>query len=301
MPILLVLLAITAGIYRDDIKGIDSYSFSVQNPAIIYELRTLDENNNTKEELNYIPNVSSFTGLSFSKGPIELSVVYQNRDDNKKIAEESELFDIQLMGTFNKHLWQIYYQNYHGLYITDNDIVTADLPRVNAYSYGASMKHFTRDGYIVDRSYSNFMLEKETNWSPFVGAFINRSSLYTNENLIPSLYQANFSELDGIRAINSFNLGISGGITGMYFHEGFYISGSFSYNVQYQQQEFFGIEDPTREVTSNGSEGLGEVGYQWDRNTAGLQIRIRSINAPVKNAEFRQSTTLSQVYYKYFF
>lgn len=301
MPLLIIFIAVTVTAYRDSIKGFDSYSFFTQNPSISYELKATNEQNNSLNELNFIPHISSFTGFSVSKGQLEFSLIFQNQDQEKKGVRESELFDIQLMGTFNKHLWEIYYQNYHGLYVTDGDVPTNDLPRANSFSYGASMKHFFRDGYIVDRSFGNFMLEKETNWSPFVGAFISKSSLYSSQNLIPDNYVSNFSQLEGVNAINSFNVGTNFGLTGMVTRYGFFAAALFAFNIQYQQQELFGIDSPIREVTSNGIDANIDLGYGWNKNTAGLQLRTRALVTPVKNAELTQSTSLVQVYYKYFF
>mgnify|MGYP003688874253 CR=1 FL=1 len=104
MPVLIIVLAITIGYYKEHFKSLESYSAYVSTPKISYELNTKDIENNNLDTLQYVPNVHSFTGLSFSTDLIGLSLSFQNEDDDKKHIQSSSLLDLQFFGKFKNHL-----------------------------------------------------------------------------------------------------------------------------------------------------------------------------------------------------
>ena len=86
-------------------------------------------------------------------GPLYLTTAIENAGfevdfRDYQLCEESDLFDLQLSGAYDNYLWDLYYQNYIGIYVTDQDnIAEANLPRVNSFSYGLGFKYFFSDNY----------------------------------------------------------------------------------------------------------------------------------------------------------
>jgi len=219
MLLIIIVLATLGGIYRDDIKSIESYGIFMQRPNLEYELKTEDDAGNTLNNLKYKPHLSSFIGFSVGIKEIELALSIQNEDENNSYAKESDLFDVQLMGTFDNHLWELYYQNYQGLYITNSILLDSELPKANSLSYGFNMKYFTKDKYFADHSIANFSITKTTDWTYLLGLNIDKSKLFSDDGLIPTQYESNFTQLKGLQSISTTNIGLSGGITGMYIND----------------------------------------------------------------------------------
>lgn len=301
MPLILILTALGLTLFRSDIKTLDSYALTIQNPTISYELEAQDSASNSFNQLKYIPHISSFTGITIATKQVEFGISFQNNDEDKEFAQESKLLDLQLMGTFNKHLWQVYYQNYQGLYITDSSVENSNQPRANSYAWGGEMTHFTRNGYIVDRSLGNFMLEKETNWSALFNLSFSKARLSSERGLIPDQFKNNFNQLAGLTAFETQNLGLGTGITGMYTYAGIHLSALVGLGMIYQEQFFSGIDQSRRTLTTQYTQIISDIGFTGKKNSFGLQLRVRNYTIPVKNATYSQTNGLSMFYYKYFF
>ena len=302
MQLLLILIFATATYFKDDIKGIDSYSIFQEQPSISYELVTKDKNNNELSELNYEPVVSSFLGLSVTYKGYGASFTYQNDDENKEGIEESDLFDFQLRGIKNRYLWEVYYQNYHGLYISDSiNVLSSDQPKASSYSYGFDIKYFTKKDFDLSHSFSNFAAKKETNWSWVHGLSINKASLYSNKTLIPSAYESNFDELKGLRELQSTSIGYNFGIAGMYTYKSFFIGGVLSLGMQFQEQETHGLNEDPRHLTDSAASTKFGFGYSGKDKNIGMDLSVSNYTIPVQNAEFTNVRTIVHIYYKYFF
>jgi hypothetical protein len=304
MSILIIVIATCLTVFRGSIKGLDFYSIDLENPKISYELKTKDSDNNNLDTLNYEPNVNGFTGVSLGNeyGSVFLSIQNKENEESNNEVDSSKLFDLQFMGHFKNHLWEVNYQNYQGLYITDSDLIGSNLPKANSWSYGASVKHFSKDNFSVKQSIGNFSKNKISDWSWLQGIYVNKSRLFSSDTLIPTQYESSFDQLKGLKALETTNIGIDGGISGMYTIKQFFMTGLISAGLHLQKQEFSGIETQDRTVTQISTSVLMGLGYdQKNGGSWGVQVRSQSINIPVKNAEYTQSRLATSLYYKYFF
>jgi hypothetical protein len=301
MQLLMIIIFATATYFRDDIKVLDSYSLYSELPSISYDLKTKDDNNNDLALLSYKPHVSSFLGFSATIENIGLSFVYQNEDEDKLDVQESDLFDLQFQGAYNKVLWNLYYQNYHGLYITDSDIDSSNLPTAHSYTYGLGIKYFTKDSYSLKKSLSNFSNTKVTDWSWFHGVFASKFKLYSEDTLIPTQYLANFAQLKGLTSFEAQNIGYEFGFTGLYTFGKMFADILIGPGIQFQRQQFSGIEQEPRVLTSSSISLMLDLGYDAKVGSFGVKLNQQSMNVPVKNAEFTNQRSVFQFYYKYFF
>lgn len=302
MLLVIIILAFTVPFYHEDIKGINNYSYYIQRPEIKYILKH-NEKNTQYDELVYKPHISGFSGISASNKNLTLALAFQNEDENNKNIEESDLFDIQLSGVRKNYLWEIYYQNYQGIYINDKDedINETNLPRANSYSYGLGFKKFTRDNYTLEKSLASYSKQKQTNWSYLWGSFLNQSKIYSNSTLIPQEYEASFNQLKGLTSLKSSNLGFEVGISGMYTYKGLYISSLITTGMTFQKQEFSGLDTKQRALTTRNTSLTLDFGHDWKHSAIGVNSITQTIFAPIKNAEFEQSRLQIMFYYKYFF
>ena len=143
------------------LKALSLFLIKIDSPKINYELFTEDKDNTKLNSLNYEPNVHSFIGLSVSNKFATFSGSFQNRDTDKEDVDASKLFDLQFIGQYNNYLWQIYYQNYQGLYITDSETLKSSLPKANSWSYGAGIKYFSKEGFKLKQSHGNYSKKKK--------------------------------------------------------------------------------------------------------------------------------------------
>jgi hypothetical protein len=304
MPLLIFILALSSPFYNDKIKGIDYYSYFIQSPRIEYTIKALDESDSF-EELKYTPHVGSFTGLSVGTKLASISIAFQNENEADSDVEESDLFDIQISSVYQNFLWNIYYQNYQGLYLTDSNEIDEDIAnnfeKANSFSYGFGIKYFGREGFSAKNSQSSYSKKKVTDWSWLVGTYYNRNRLYSDDSLIPIEYQGEYDQISTLTAIESINYGVDFGLTGMFTLGGFYTSALLSLGYNLQQQSFDGIDAKTRDHTTTSANASLEVGYDWKNAAIGVNSDIQTISAPVKNAKFDQHRTLINLYYKYFF
>lgn len=302
MSLFLILIAVTLGVFRNDIKGLESFSISSEVPKISYELVTKDKNNDRLDSLNYEPNVHSFTGLSVSNKYTSATISFQNKDNDKKDIEASKLFDLQFLGHYENYLWEIYYQNYQGLYITDSKLLSSDLPKANSWSYGTGVKYFSKEGFKLKSSHGNFSENKKTDWSWVQGVFINKSRLFSSDKLIPDQYAANFSQLVGLKAIDASTIGVEFGVSGLYSKEKFFADALMSIGWHLQRQAFSGSTITDRTITEVSTAVITGIGYDSKKwGSLGLQLRAQIIQIPVQNAQFSQQRAISSLYYKYFF
>lgn len=300
MPILLALiLGFTLSSYKKELKGtLESFSVFSQHPRVGYELKNKD----TDAKLNYEPNVHSFTGVSVSTDLIGLSLAYQEVDEDKEHIEPSNLFDIQIFGKYKNHMWEVFYQNYQGLFISENKVLENNLESANSWTYGFGVKKFLRSSYKMSDSFGDFAKKKKSNWTPVMGVFINKSRLSREEGLIPGEFSTDFDQLYGLTALETTSLGLEFGLTGLYEFNGFFIGGLFSVGQQIQQQNFSGIDEEDRTVNPFNLFIYADAGYEWgEGHSVGFMTRAYSSNIPVKNSEYNLSRALIGFYYKYFF
>lgn len=301
MFFLFVILIGAAQVYKDDISALDSMSAYIQKPTFEYTLSALDSDNKDTDTIYYKPHISSFSGISLSKGMYSLSLSVQNEDEENADVRESDLLDFQVMGFYKNFLWEAYYQKYDGLYITDSNFVASDLPKANATSVGVEVKYFSKEGFELKKSLSSFSLDKKTDWSWLYGMGLSRSRLYSNDVLVPAQYNQSFDQLIGLSSIRTTNLGVDIGLAGMVNFYKFFLSSKLTYGLMYQNQEFTGIDTDKREISTAGTSVMLDLGRDWSSSTLGAQLRARTIDSPVKNAHFVQTRVLIQFYYKLFF
>lgn len=304
MTLLLVILAICSPFYNDKIKGIDYYSFFIQSPKVEYSIKPLNKKDNF-ETLKYTPHVGAFTGVSVGTKLASLSIAFQNEDEKDTDVEESDLFDIQLSSVYQNFLWNIYYQNYSGLYLTEDEDIDQDIEnnfkKANSFAYGLGVKYFTKEGYSARNSLGSYTKNKITDWSWLVGTYYNRNRLYSSDSLIPSEYQDDYNQISTLTAIESINYGVDFGITGMLTLGQFYASSLFSFGANFQQQYYDGIDTSTRDHTTHSVNVALDIGHDWKNAALGVSADLQAITAPVKDVEFTQSRSLVNIYYKYFF
>ena len=302
MALALLTLAILLGVYGDKSKKLENFSFEIQSPEIKYDLRSLDEKNDEVEKrLLYVPNVHSFTALSIGTEFTDITLTTQNNDKDKANKGKSKVFDIQVLGYKKNYLWEAYYQNYQGLYITE-DTTSSDLPSANAWSYGVSVKQFFSKKFDLKKSISNFSYSKKSGRSWIRGLYFNKNKLFSSEGLVPSEYTENFDQLIGLNGIETTNLGFEFGAGGIFNYQNFFSTGLLTAGYQLQEQRYDGITDSPRTITTTSLNVLIGFGYNFNKNhSIGIEGRARTITIPLKDVNYLQGRSISSLYYKFYF
>ncbi|MEE2671475.1 MAG: DUF4421 family protein [Bdellovibrionota bacterium] len=304
---ILAFLAIATLIHfnQEKLEFVEGQSLFFEAPNISYELAIdsdTDGLEEDKDKLSYEPVISGFQGMAVKTKWLTFSLAVQQKDDKLKDFEESRLFDFQVFGLYKNFHWELYYQNYQGLYITQDDIVADDnLPKANSYSYGASIHHFSNDDFNLSESFSSVQKKKKSAGSWLYGLSLNRSQLRADGGLIPEEFAASFDQLYGLKEFNTASMAVHGGYGGLYTFYDFFITGLISIGYQAQDQRFSGLEQDNRVVTGFSNFVHFEYGYQWDNKVLGLFARVNNSTIPVKNAEFELTRTHVRIYYKYFY
>jgi hypothetical protein len=306
---LVVLLSVNLDVFalNPDYYKLESLALTTTTPIISYKLHSdNDQNNNQEDILEYIPNSQNFIGLSLGFKNFDLSLITEARGDDKKedVLPRSEIFDVQIIGLFNKVLWELYYQNYAKLFIfNDSDLAKDPVAYANTYSYGINLKKFTRESFNPGDSLMHLKYKKEKNWSWVHGVNFNRSKIWANskDGLIPSQYTAKFSEVAGLSGVESTSFGYEFGITGLYAWEYFYINGMLNLGFQILNQHFEGIDEDDRYITDSLNSVMLELGVRANKSMVfGLQLRSQAHRIPIKNVEFEQQRSMVSVFFKYF-
>lgn len=299
----LLLLGVTLNYYSESFNHIDSYRTSIYSPKNSFKLKKKDSNDKTLEELLYEPKVPSYSGVTLSAYNISLSAAYQNPKSENDVIEESEVFDIQLSGVFSKIKWDLYYQNYHGLYISENQNIDESNEKVaSSYSYGLNLYYFTKDGYNPQQSLGDYNYKKKTDWSWVHGIFYNNTKLYSSKGLIPFEYRNEFSQLYGLTAIQSHNYGYNFGFSGMFNADWFYASMLFSYGLQFQNQNLEGLDEKERQLSAQNLRMLFDVGTSFIKHqTFGVNFYSHVTSHPIKDTNLEGITSNFEFYYKWYF
>lgn len=298
MGLVLIIIGISIGFYREKIRGVESYAISIENPSINYDLT----NDKTAKKIYYRPNVHSFTGLSINTPSLGGAITTQNKDQEKLHTKASNLMDLQLFGQFKNHIWEAYYQNYQGLYITDSETVSPNLSSANSWSYGLSVKRFTKKEFSLNKSFAYFSKNKVSGWSPVVGLSINKSNIFRKDGLIPIKFQNDFVQLKDIKAIEMSNIASEVGITGLYQYKKFFIGTLISLGLQLQKQEYTGIDSGSRTIISASNAVFVDLGHETKMNgTFGLSARSYGTGIPIKDSYLQLNRNSTAFYYKYFF
>lgn len=305
MPFLIFVIAFGLNYYKDDLKYIEAVKYASESPKIAYDL----DNSNSNQELSYVPYIESFTTLEVSTKDIGLSLSVKNKkNDSEKeageeLVKESNAFDIQLLGVKDHYLWEFSYQNYQGLYITDDvDALDNSLNHADAWSYGFSMTRFLNREFDPKKSFLNLDKDKISNWSWVFGAHFTKNKLYSNDGLIPDIFKASFAKIQDIREIETTNLGLDFGATGLYTNGNWYISALLTYGILYQQQELKGLETPKQDRSATLFHLLFNTGYRfYDHHTIGLNIYTLANTIFVEDSTFNVQRTMISVYWKSFF
>ncbi|MBT4792871.1 MAG: hypothetical protein HON90_14950, partial [Halobacteriovoraceae bacterium] len=165
-----------------------------------------------------------------------------------------------------------------------------------------AVKHFSNDSFEAKESYGNYSKIKTTNWSLVQGLYLNKSRLYSSKTLVPDQYNASFSQLEGLKALETSTLGIEAGVTGLYSFYNFHISGMLAIGWHVQKQEYSGIHSDDRTVSDSAVSSLVELGHNGLSGASfGVQVRNQAINIPIKNASYALERSTFSLYYKYFF
>jgi len=287
---------------------IESYQIGAEFPDLNYVLNKSESNENKKKLLSYEANLNSISSFSLGTKNIDIALSFESKSTGtpKDELDKTTVFDLQLMGhKRKKFLWELYYQNYQGLYIIDKDdeLEAANKDyRASSYSYGLNLKYFTKDDYDVKKSFSHFGKLKEKNWSFFHSLYVDVSKLYgQNGSLVPPEY---YDELDSIKHLTEIEtkaLGYDFGITGMYTYEYFYVSSLFGIGKAIQYQHVAGTDQGDRYIMPTSVNVAVDFGFKVNNKSAGFQIIAHGIDQPVKDAVFSKTRESGQMYFKYFF
>ncbi|MBD67146.1 MAG: hypothetical protein CME62_18240 [Halobacteriovoraceae bacterium] len=299
MIILVILCALTLHQYREEIKGIDYYSFFIQKPNITYEFINEKDGGNLKFE----PQISSFSGLAVGTEHLDITLAFKQQEEHE--VKESQALDLQFSGLWKSYYWDLYYQNYQGLYLKDEESeLILQERRSNAYSYGLGFKYFFNENYNPKKSLASHKKfnERKTAWSWLAGAFYNKNQLIShNQSFIPRSAQDDFSRINGLKSFTSDNYGIEYGIAGMYLWGNFHFSGLLSASNMLQYHEYSGIDEHRETRSSTGNYGFIDFGYSTQNKTFGINGLTQNISSEITSTQLNQSRTIGQFYYKYFF
>ena len=300
MALLLILSAIGLGYIGNNFNFLTDYSYQIQNPKIEYELRSNNEDEN--KSIHYIPNMSSFSQLGFGNKFLDFSITVPNEDRAQEDVDPTQLVDIQLQGNRHKYQWELYYQNYHDLYINDQKKIDDTLKTAHIHNYGLGIRFFLNDDYSAIHSFGNNSFKKKSNWSWLTGMHYSKSKLRSSLGLIPTSYSTQFSDLNGITALEISSAQLEFGIASMLAGKNLYFSSLASIGMNFQDQSYDGI-DAKNSQTTNGSLQLKfDIGASLGKgSTLGLSLQINTENIAVKNSTFIKSRSLSSLYYKYYF
>lgn len=303
----LILLTVLGGIYSPSTfksAGIKSYRAALENPSIKYTLKADDSNS---ENLSYEPNITGFTALSFQTEMLSIGVSVQspNKDPEVSQLDKSEVFDLQFIGIFKELLWELYYQNYQGLYFKEGsslDLNSLD-SRADSYNYGFSLKYFSNKDFRPTKSLGSFSKKKQSGWSTLHGITANKSRLKASHNsvLVPLKYHNDFTDIKTLKAIDINAIGYSYGITGMYLYKNFYVSGLFALGIAAQEQKFRGIEDSDRFKTASNTSLMFDIGGDFGARSIGITARFQTMDIAIKESKFSQSRLITSFYYQYTF
>ena len=288
MIIFFVSIVTFFNVYKSPIEGLKYYTLEISTPSIQYELKPEQDTLSSNNIINYKPNVHSFSGVSFGTDYGALTLMVQNNDEDKKEFGATKVVDLQIIGNKKNFLWEAFYQNYQGLYITDSDF-SNDLPTADSWSYGVSIKQFFRKGFNLKKSFRNSTGVKESNWSWVRGLYFSKNKLFSSDGLIPAEFEVNFPQITGLNGIETTNLGLDFGIGGTYVYKGFFTTSMLTIGYQLQEQFYDGITDSKKTQTQNATSILFGFGYDFTKNhSAGFETRSASIDIPFKDVEYRQ-------------
>lgn len=307
MVTLIALTLIVSGMLAPNFykrNKVTSYQISGEQPDIRYKLQ-IEPDKNSDDDIFYKPNLNSFTGVSVSTEHLSLGVSVEspNTDEEDDLYEKSNVVDVQLVGVYGKVLWDLYYQNYQGLYILeDEDLIDkGQSPEADSFNYGIEIKYFSSDKYSIRHSLGNFASKKQTAWSTVHGIQLGHSKLHSSDSLIPDNFESRFPDTYGITGIELRSFGYEYGITGMYSLGALYISGLVSLGAVVQHQHFEGIEDDDRYLTATKSSVLLDLGGGSEDKQAGLQVRISGQTIPIKENSFEQTRQIFKLYFNKYF
>lgn len=280
----------------------NSLSFYVEAPSIEYELATQDDDGNELDTLTYTPIVSNFNGFAVDTKWIGFALSIQNSESEYELFEESKLLDLQFFGTYKRFEWEVYYQNYQGLYITQEDeVAIGSRPAADSYSYGAALRYFVDEDFDPNVSFGSIQSKKITDGSWMVGVYGNHQLLESRTGLIPSEFQNNFDQLFGLTEFETTSLGIDGGYGGMYRGDWYYVTGFLTIGFQLQEQDFNGIDQEDRIVSGLATSTHLEFGYPLKHGVIGVRAKNSTLDIPIKNARFSQMRTQGRFFYKHYY
>lgn len=302
MIIAVFALALLIDISPQKPEWFKTQSIYVELPSIDYELYTEDDNGNELDTLTYSPIVSSFYGIAVDTKWAGFALSIQNPESEYELFEESKLFDLQFFGVFNKFEWELYYQKYEGLYISqEEEVSVGSRPAANARSYGFELRYFIKDDFDPKASFGSSQVQREANGSWILGLYGNRQTLKANSGLIPTEFESNFDQLAGLREFETSSLGVDAGYGGMYLGDWYYLTGFFTLGFQMQEQTFKGIAQEDR-IVSGASNNLHlEFGYPFKNGAAGIRAKSSNLEIPIKNAKFSQSRNQVRIFYKHYY
>lgn len=287
----------------------NSYQIGIVSPRIEYNLRDITgEGEEFNEELNYLSNNRSYynLGLSFDALTISLSAKTSANESEDNSLNETSGLDLQLFGLHKKMLWQVFYQNYFGLFISPSDTIDERASNdftANTYTYGGSITLFNRDNFDPRDSFGFFELRKKTSWSLYQKIKIVRQRLWSNNGLVPEEQSSsNFDQVRDLRAIETDGLGYEFGAIGTWSPNFFYITFQFGIGPMLYRQEVEGIEQEERYLSDTNSSVILDFGFTDQENKVlFIHTRIEGSNVPVKNVSYYRSRTESSLMFKYYF
>ncbi len=297
-----VLFAMNAIAY--DPYRVRSLTLGIEVPFINYNLREVQSETKSSRKLNYVPNSNSFINVSASFTDFSVSLSFENKAEKEKENnfEKSNIFDLQFVGAFQRILWEAYYQNYHGLFLKDES-GSSDFEQSNAgsYNYGFEITYFNKESFRPQRAFSNFDIQKETNWSLIQKIKLNNSKLWAVDGLIPDSFQTDFEQIANINSIQVTNVGYEFGVVASYKADYFFTSAMASVGPTLFHQSFDGRNQEDRYIVSPTSSFFLDAGITDSKNKVlSLQFRFENSMFPVKNVEVIRARGIASLSFKYF-
>lgn len=302
MILLYALLGWSLALFEDTPKYLNSFSVYAETPQINYQLVELGEKRKQLSKLQYRPVVNSFQGMSFATPYFSVGYGFQVENKKNEDLKASNLYDFQIYDYLGNFIWEVYYQDYEGLYISEDKILTTtNLPLADSTSYGLELRYFTDKSFSAEESFSNFSNNKKTNWSMAYGGYLDFSELSSSEGLIPQDYETVFNQLVGLKSIQSMALGAEVGYGGLYKYKSFFFSAYGALGIALQSQRFKGIDQEDRVVSGGGIKAFIEPGFDGKWGSISLAIKASGYAIPVKNTQFERTRSVVALNYKHFY
>lgn len=302
----LIILLFISNASANSLLTLQAVYIGQQESRIKYVLKdTPSEGPETNEQLHYLPNSKNLLtlGLSFNDFAISLTTDIAGYALEEVELEETNSLDVQLFIERGNYLWQLFYQNYLGLYIQKEDQLDSKATdRANSYSYGLGFSYYSNDRFKIKHAFSTFEFKKMTSWSLVHSVKAVKQKLWSNNGLVPTSLSADFEQLEGLKSIESAGLAYDFGVIGTYATKSFFATAQLGIGMILSQQSVTGIDQADRYISASSLNSILDFGINTSgRTILALQIFFESTDNPVRFATYSRNRTISTLFFKYYF